>query len=122
MLGRVSSQNMPKRHQWQASTTQQFEIVISRLTYPREVRNTQETVHDKTECVVGGTIVEHGLVTTFMSKNPDTDEDESLENAVKSPQGASESERRCVLDLSTHVEHGADKDDVSHNVAHRSCR
>lgn len=49
-------------------------------------------MHNETECVVGGTIVEHGLVTTLMSKNPDTDEDETLENAVKSPQGASEGE------------------------------
>lgn len=66
--------------------------VISRLTYPREVGNTQKAVHDKTESVVGGAIVEHGLVTTLMSENPDTDKDESLENAVKSPQGTSESE------------------------------
>lgn len=92
--------------------------MISRVTYPREVRDTQEAVHDETECVVGGAVVEHGLVTALMSQNPDTDKDKSLENTVESPQGASQSEGWCVLDLAAHVEDGADKSNVSHDVAH----
>jgi len=70
----------------------EFMKVISNITYPREVRNTQEAVHDETKSVVGSAVVEHGLVTALVSQNPDTDKDESLEDTVESPQGASQSE------------------------------
>lgn len=77
-------------------------------------------MHDETECVVGGAIVEHGLVTALVGQDPDTDKNESLEDAVEGPEGASQSESGCVLNLASHVEYSADKSDVSHNVAHRS--
>ena len=65
---------------------------ISEVTYPREVGDTQEAVHDKTECVVGGAVVKHGLVTALVGQNPDTDKDEALEDTVESPQSTSQSE------------------------------
>lgn len=77
-------------------------------------------MHDEAECVVGGTVVEHGLVTALVGQNPDTDKNESLEDAVEGPKGASQSESGCILDLAAHVEHSADKSNVSHDVAHRS--
>jgi len=95
-------------------------VMSSMAVFPREVRNTQEAVHDETECVVGSTVVEHGLVTALVGQNPDTDKNESLEDTVEGPESTSQSESRCVLDLTAHVEHGADKSNVSHDVAHRS--
>ena len=94
--------------------------LITEVTYPREVGDTQEAVHDKTECVVDGAVVEHGLVTALVGQNPDTDKDEALEDTVEGPQGASQSECWCILNLAAHVEDGADKGNVSHDVAHGS--
>lgn len=62
------------------------------VTYPREVGDTQEAVHDKTKCVVGDAVVEHGLVTALVGQNPDTDKDEALEDTVEGPESASQSE------------------------------
>lgn len=66
--------------------------VPSGVTYPRKVRDTQEAVHDETERVVGGAVVEHGLVTALVGQDPDTDKDEALEDTVESPEGTSQSE------------------------------
>lgn len=63
-----------------------------RMTYPREVGDTQEAVHDKTECIVGGAIVEHGLVAALVGQDPDTDKYEALEDTVESPKSASQGE------------------------------
>lgn len=75
-------------------------------------------MQNKAESVVDCAIVEHGLVATLVSQNPDTNKDESLEHAVESIQGASQRERRYILDLGSHVEHGRNEGDVSHDVAH----
>lgn len=92
-------------------------VVASMRILPREVRNAQETVQNESEGVVDSAVVEHGLVATFVSQNPDTDKNETLEDAVESPQSAPQSEERYVLDLSSHVKNCEDQCNIACNVA-----